>query len=81
MRIRISDKNVGTCEIESIKDLGKSEEYTIKSLCMLQIACMNKGKDPEKFKKFIAVLKEAIRQAGMIYSEELNDEPGAFEQF
>lgn len=81
MRIRVSDKNVGLCEIESVNDLGKHEEYTIKSLCMLQMACMNRGKDPEKFKRFIGVLKEAIKQASMIYSEEFNNESDAFEQF
>lgn len=82
MRIRIADKNIGECVITVNTDIGKSEEYAIKSLCMLQMACMNKNQDPDKFNEFIKILKDAIGKAEKLYmSGDSNDEPDAFDQF
>lgn len=82
MRIRIADKNIGECVITVNNTIGKSEEYAIKSLCMLQMACMNNNQDKDKFNKFIKILKDAIAKAEKLYtSEESRDESDAFEQF
>lgn len=80
MRIRIADKNIGECVITVNTDIGKSEEYAIKSLCMLQMACMNKQQDPDKFNEFIKILKDAIAKADKLYQNgESNESEDAFE--
>lgn len=70
MRIRVSDKSLGECVINVHTDIGKSEEYTIKSLCMLQLMCMNKQDSPEKFKDFISILKKAVDDIEKVYGDE-----------
>lgn len=70
MRIRVTDKNLGECAINVSKDIGKSEEYTIKSLCMLQLMCMNKEDSPEKFTEFISIIKKAVDQINDLYHDQ-----------
>lgn len=81
MRIRIADKDLGECIINTNKAIGKSEEYAIKSLCMLQLACMNKDQDPDKFDQLIAILREAVNKAEKVYGTGDEDESDAFDQF
>lgn len=68
MNIRVADRTLGECNIEVKTDIGKSEEYAIKSLCMLQLMCMNKQEHDERFTEFIKVLRDAINKADRIYS-------------
>jgi len=82
MKIRVADKNIGECVITVNTNIGKSEEYAIKSLCMLQMACMNKKQDPDKFNEFIKILKDAISKAEKLYINGASEnEPDAFDQF
>jgi hypothetical protein len=72
MKIKITDKTLGECEITTFKEIGKSEEYMIKSLCMLQLMCMNKEDNPEKFTEFITRLKNASDQIHELYHDKSN---------
>lgn len=75
MRIRIADKNLGEVIINVYTDIGKSEEYTIKSLAILQMMCMNKEDSPEKFSEFIKIIKDAVNKANSLYRGINADEP------
>lgn len=75
MRIRVADSKVGECIVNSERDIGKMEEYAIKSLCMLQLMCMNKEEDDQKFGEFLGIMSEAIKKAKNLYKGN-TDEPG-----
>lgn len=81
MKIRIADKKLGECVITVNKEIGKSEEYAIKSLCMLQLMCMNTQKNDPRFKEFVRVLREATNKAEKIYKPEGEGDADPFEQF
>lgn len=70
MHIRVADKVLGECNIKINRDIGKREQYLIKSLCVLQIMCMNSEEEPEKFDEFIDILKETTLKAETLYCEE-----------
>jgi len=70
MDIKVIDNNIGECSIKVYKDIGKDEEYLIKSLCMLQLLCINSKEDPEKFDTLINILKEAAQKAEELYCNE-----------
>lgn len=70
MQIKVADKVLGECNIKINKDIGKREQYLIKSLCVLQIMCMNSNEEPEKFDEFIDIIKETILKAEKLYCEE-----------
>lgn len=81
MRIRIADKRSGECLITANKDLDKGSEYVIKSLCMLQLMCMNIDPTDQKFIEFIKILRDSIKKFEALYNPEGNNEPDPFEQF
>lgn len=74
MRIRIADKDIGECIIESNKDLNKEEEYALKSLCFLQLMCMGNDTGDDRFHDFVRIMKEAIEEIKKVYQE--NNETG-----
>lgn len=69
MKINVRDNKLGKCEIETYSDIGKAEEYTIKSLAMLQIACMDKT-NTKKLKELVSILSEAIEKADQLFDED-----------
>jgi len=73
MKIRIADKSIGEVLLDVYNDIGKSEEYTLKSLAMLQMMCMN-NEDPAKFSEFIKIIKEAVDKASVLYQGTVTDE-------
>lgn len=82
MRIRVADKNVGEVIVNSKAEIGKIEEYAIKSLCMLQIMCLSPNRADPKFSQFIDILKETTGKLNRLYNgteDENNIDP--FEQF
>jgi len=66
MKIRVADKSIGEIQLDIYTEIGKSEEYTLKSLAMLQMMCMN-NEDPSKFSEFIKIIKEAVDKAQQLY--------------
>ena len=66
MKIRVSDKHIGEVTLDVYTNIGKCEEYTLKSLCMLQMMCMN-NTDSAKFTEFIKIIKEAVDKASDLY--------------
>lgn len=74
MRIRIANKRIGECVINSTKELSKPEEYTVKALCMLQLMCMNSEEDPSKFSELLHILHKAIDEANKLYNGKQKDE-------
>lgn len=75
MRIRVADKELGECNIDVSSKISKRAEYLIKSLCVLQIMCMNSEEQPDKFDEFIHIIKEATDKAQLLYcDEELNEQ-------
>lgn len=63
MNIRVADRVLGECNIKiNDENIGKREQYLIKSLSILQIMCMNSQEDPEKFKEFTHILKDATKK-------------------
>jgi len=81
MKIRIADKTLGECVITVNTDIGKSEEYAIKSLCMLQIMCMNQKKNDPRFREFIKILRDATSKVEKIYNPGGDDDADPFKQF
>ena len=81
MRIRVADKRLGEIVINVNTDIGKCEEYIIKSLCMMQMMCMNKDDSPEKFTKFIEIVKEAAGKANNLYKGIEDDESSPTSHF
>lgn len=82
MRIRIADRAVGEVIVNSNVELGKIEEYAIKSLCMLQLMCIGTNKADPRFDEFIKILKETTARLNRLYNgteDENNIDP--FEQF
>lgn len=73
MRIRVADRRLGECIINSTKDLGKGEEYAIKSLCMLQLMCMNSNSTDDNFKEFLKILREATKKLEKLYGNAAED--------
>lgn len=69
MEIKVADKRLGKCIIVTNKDIGKAEEYAIKSLCMLQLICMNKDEDPQKFYELVKIIGEAVTKIEELYNE------------
>lgn len=67
MKIRIADKILGEISITINTDIGKCEEYVIKSLAMLQMVCMNNKDSPEKFTQMIEIVKEAVDKTNVLY--------------
>ncbi len=80
MRIRVADKRLGECIINSSKELDKGAEYAVKSLCMIQLMCMNTDPNDAKFLEFIRILRDATKKLELLYDEGKN-EPDPFEQF
>ena len=80
MNIRVADKNTGEIIINSNRKLEKVEEYAVKSLCMLQLMCLNEGSSNAKFPEFIKILKDTTTKLENLYKDE-TDEPDPFEQF
>lgn len=70
MRIRVADRTYGECNIEVKNEISKSEEYTIKSLCMLQLLCMRGSSGEDRFSEFIAIIRSAVDQIDKLYDEE-----------
>jgi hypothetical protein len=82
MNIKVRDKDLGECNIKTYNNIGKDEEYLIKSLCILQLMCINSKEDPEKFDTFIGILKEATQKAEDLYNDNIKESSfDAVEQF
>lgn len=75
MHIRVSDKELGECNVEINSKIDKRAEYLIKSLCVMQIMCMNSDEQSDKFEDFIQIIKEATEKAQQLYcDEEINEQ-------
>lgn len=61
MQIKVKDKEVGECTIESYRDLDDSEQYVIKALGMLQLLCMEENKDRNAYRQFIKTLVDVAK--------------------
>ena len=81
MRIRVSDKNLGEIIINTTNPIGKVNEYAVKSLCMLQLMCLNSSTSDEKFTEFIKILRDATKKLNNVYGEKGEDDVDPFEQF
>lgn len=81
MEIKVKDKNLGSCTIETINDIDKAEEYTIKALACMQIMCMSDDPDKLRRKKMIDILADAIHKCDELYTEEVGDIIDPAEQF
>jgi hypothetical protein len=81
MRIRVSDKNLGQIIVDSNKDIGKVEEYAIKSLCMLQLMCLNTDSSDPRFREFIRILKDTTGKLDKLYNDRGDEDVDPFEQF
>lgn len=82
MNIRVRDKDLGECNVKTYIDIGKDEEYLIKSLCILQMMCINSKEDPEKFNQFVGLIKELTTKADKLYNSSDDEvECNATEQF
>lgn len=80
MNIRVADKHLGECLVKTNTDVTKAQEYTIKSLCMLQLMCMDdEEQNQEKFSQFIDTIKTAVDKINKIYDGEntITDDPTA----
>ena len=80
MRIKVADKNVGEIIINSNKQLGKTAEYAAKSLCMLQLLCMNANNEDKKLNEFVEILNDTLRRLNKLYKIGATD-VDPFEQF
>lgn len=76
MNIRVADNTLGECNVTINSDISKREQYLIKSLCVLQIMCMNSEEDPEKHKEFVKIVKDATEKIEDLYCNEKKEEGG-----
>lgn len=70
MRIRVADKNFGECVVEVHSSIDKSDEYVIKSLCMLQLMCMNKEDYKDKNAELISIIQKAVNEISELYTDQ-----------
>lgn len=80
MRIRVADKRVGECIVNSNEELSKEQEYALKSLCMLQLMCINIDTKNQNYIKFLDILRETTRKLDKVYGDKQED-ANPFEQF
>lgn len=73
MTIKVRDEELGECEIKCFVDIDKDAKALIKSLCALQILCMNSAENKEKQKEFYKILKETADKADKLFNEELEE--------
>lgn len=80
MRIRVADKTVGESVVTTNRDITKSAEYAVKSLCIIQLMCIGADQGDPKFKEFLDILKDTTAKLDKLYNGDSN-EPDPFEQF
>lgn len=81
MKIRVADKNIGECVINTYVDIPKSVEYVVKSLCVLQLTCLNTNQSDPNFDIILDILKNTTERLCNLYNNEECNEPDPFEQF
>ena len=74
MRIKVSDKNLGECIVDTVNDIPKCEEYLIKSLMMVQMLCIHGDKNEDRFTELIDVVKTCVNKINEMYKEETNEQ-------
>ena len=74
MNIKVRESSTGECNIKTYSDIGKKEEYLIKTFCGYQLLCMNGAtEDPEKFKQLLDILTEMTEKINKLYKETASD--------
>ena len=73
MEIKVKDQDLGECTVKIFGDIDKDSKYLIKSLCVLQLLCMNSAEDKDKHKQFIKLLKETANKADEIFNEKVDE--------
>lgn len=69
MNIKIRDEDLGECSVDVYVDIDKDTKHLIKSLCILQILCLNSAENKEKHKEFVKLLKDTATKADQIFNE------------
>jgi len=80
MVIKVNDNNLGSCTIETINNIEKTNEYIIKSLACLQIMFMSEDPDQTRKNELINILNDAIHKCDKLFREE-NEQFDPTEQF
>lgn len=81
MQIKIRDsKTYNECIINPVRNIGQREQLLIKSLCYLQMMCMNSEVDKDKFDTFCSIIENATEEVEQLFCEEKRIEDGT-EQF
>lgn len=81
MQIIIRDsKTYNECIINSVRDIEQKEQLLIKSLCYLQMMCMNSEADKDKFDEFSSIIDNTIKEVDELFIEEERVNDGT-EQF
>jgi hypothetical protein len=73
MDIQVKEETLGECNITTYIDIDKDAQYLIKSLCILQILCMNSREDEKKSREFYEILKEATDKASKLFNQDKED--------
>ena len=73
MNIKVRDEKLGECNVNIYVDIDKDSKYLIKSLCALQLLCMNSAEDKDKHREFVKLLKETANKADEIFNETVDE--------
>jgi thiaminase len=73
MNIKVKDEKLGECNVNIYVDIDKDSKYLIKSLCALQLLCMNSAEDKDKHREFVELLKETANKADKIFGESADE--------
>jgi hypothetical protein len=80
-QVKLSEKGIGECIINSNEDLEAKSEFIIKSMAAIQMLCIskNKSEDP-KLKEVIKILDDSMKKIHLLYSGD-NDESDLFTDY
>lgn len=79
MNIKVGSEGVGECNIRVDASIEKVQEYRLKSLCCLQLMCINFANDPEKFNQFDEIVTNTMKQLNELFKD--SEEMDGTEQF
>lgn len=81
MNIKVSDKSIGNCNITSNNKLEDKDKCLIKSLCFIQLMCMDQNDDNDKKAERVKIIQEATIKLKDLYNEQPTCECNAVSQF
>lgn len=76
--ITVNDTDIGKIVITPNNKIDKETEYLLKSICMMQLLCLNKEENKEIHKELKLILNDTVNKINKLYNYEEFDATANF---